>query len=92
MFRQSQKTLRIKRYFIGEEFVRLVEMLFCDLCHKYLHLPRMDEDRDIQSVLNEHCLAAGHQTAYYKYKEHHKSNDRSENSSDIENQKVSIDR
>lgn len=81
--------LRLIVIIVGEDFVRIVEMLFCDLCHKYL--PRIDHDKDIQSALNEHCLTAGHQSAYYKYEEHHQFNDHSKNSTDIENRRnVSI--
>ena len=63
-------------------------MLFCDLCHKYL--PKIDQDKDIQSHLEEHCLTAGHQHAYYK-NEKNQSDTKSRKSSEIDNNfKVSV--
>ena len=63
-------------------------MLFCDLCHKYL--PRIDQDKDIQSLLEEHCLSAGHLNAYDK-NEKNQLDDTSKKSTETENnQKVKV--
>ena len=49
---------------VGEQYVRKVEMLYCDLCHKYL--PRIEPEKDIQCLLRDHCLTRGHQNAYLR--------------------------
>ena len=49
--------------FIGESYIKRVEMFYCDLCHKYL--PRSDPEQ-AQSVLQNHCMSTSHRNAYDK--------------------------
>ena len=49
---------------LGEDYVRKVEMMYCDLCNMYL--PRLDHDKNIQVLKLEHCSTSPHQNAFVK--------------------------
>ena len=51
---------------VGDEFIRVVEMFYCDLCHKFL--PRCSLDKS-EHVRRTHCLSKAHQDAYCEKKE-----------------------
>lgn len=51
---------------VGDEFIRVVEMFYCDLCHKFL--PRCSLDKS-EHVRRTHCLSRAHQDAYCEKKE-----------------------
>ena len=57
-------------------------MLYCDLCHKYL--PRIENGKDIETLLREHCLMTGHQNAYFK-KQNELLGEQPQCSTDIQN-------
>lgn len=46
---------------VGDEYIRVVEMFYCDLCHKFL--PRCSLDKS-EHVRRTHCLSKAHQDAY----------------------------
>ena len=49
----------------GEEYIRKVEMMYCDLCHKYLD-PRIESENDFKILKQKHCLKKEHKNAYSK--------------------------
>ena len=51
---------------VGDEYIRIVEMFYCDLCHKFL--PRCSLDKS-EHVRRTHCLSKAHQDAYCEKKE-----------------------
>ena len=51
---------------VGDEYIRVVEMFYCDLCHKFL--PRCSLDKS-EHVRRTHCLSKAHQDAYCEKKE-----------------------
>ena len=69
---------------LGESYVRKVEMLYCDLCHKYL--PKIEPDKDIQCLLRDHCRTTGHQDAYNKHEnEKELLNEKSNHFTEVQN-------
>ena len=59
-------------------------MLYCDLCHDYVST--IEDDKDIQCLLRDHCLTARHRDAYNQ-DEHLKEllNEKSKHSTEIQN-------
>ena len=51
---------------VGDEYIRIVEMFYCDLCRKFL--PRCSLDKS-EHVRRTHCLSKAHQDAYCEKKE-----------------------
>lgn len=50
---------------VGEEFIRRVDMFYCDCCHKFLPRTSMEKSDEVR---RSHCLSSGHHAAYYKKK------------------------
>ena len=57
---------------VGDEYIRIVEMFYCDLCHKFL--PRCSLDKS-EHVRRTHCLSKAHQDAYCEKKERERDTD-----------------
>lgn len=61
---EKPRTERTESVNVGNEHVKKIEVLYCDLCRYYL--PHLE---DPEAALQKHCSTRNHLRAYLRYKE-----------------------